>query len=380
MNILVTGSKGFIGKNLLVSLKRNNDLDVFEYDFDSNPKELKRLLHNADVIFHLAGVNRPQHEDEFRKVNIDLSRQICDVLHTSNKKSLVIFSSSVQVTLDNPYGRSKKTAEDEFFQLNKDSGISVAVFRLPGVFGKWCRPNYNSVVATFCHNIARGLAITISDPDHIIELVYIDDVIEAFLHVMDGKIAPGIDGFYSVKKTYSITLGRLADTIRFFRESRKSLQLSDFNDSLIRSLYATYLSYLKESNFAYDLDIKTDNRGSLAEFLKSPSFGQIFVSRTRPGITRGNHYHDAKVEKFAVLEGDAIIRFRSILPEIGGQKSEVIEYPVSGREFKVVDIPPGYTHSIENVGSNDLIVLFWADEIFDSSSPDTFSMPVLQEK
>jgi UDP-2-acetamido-2,6-beta-L-arabino-hexul-4-ose reductase len=380
MNILVTGSKGFIGKNLLVSLKRRNNLDVIEYDLDSNPEKLDELLSNADVIFHLAGVNRPQNEDEFQKVNTDLSKHICDTLREYKKKPLLLFTSSTQATLDNPYGRSKRIAEEEFFRLNKESGVPVGVFRLPGVFGKWCRPNYNSVVATFCHNIARNLPINISDPNHEIELVYVDDVVRCFLQSMDSKALPQENGFYYVKPTYTINLGKLADTIHFFRDSRSSLQLSNFNDPFNRSLYATYLSYLSTDDFAYSLDQRVDQRGELAELLKSSHFGQIFVSRTRPGITRGNHYHDTKVEKFVVLEGDAVIRFRSILPEIGGQKSEVIEYPVSGRDFKVVDIPPGYTHSIENIGQSDLIVLFWADEIFDPSSPDTFPMSVFQEK
>jgi len=287
---------------------------------------------------------------------------------------MVLFSSSAQAVLDNPYGISKRIAEENFFGLNRESGIPVAVFRFPGIFGKWCRPNYNSVVATFCYNISHGLPITISDPDHKIELVYIDDVIHSLLQAMDGKIMPQKDGFYGVPKTYSVTLRRLADTIRFFQESRKTLQLADFNDPFIRCLYATYISYLPTNAFEYPLDQRVDQRGELAEMLKSTQAGQIFVSRTRPGVTRGNHYHDTKIEKFIIIQGDAVIRFRHILGE------EIIEYPVSGRQFQVVDIPPGYTHSIENVGQNDLVVLFWADEIFDPTSPDTFPMSVIQEK
>jgi UDP-2-acetamido-2,6-beta-L-arabino-hexul-4-ose reductase len=374
MNILITGAKGFVGKNLTVALRRKKDLIINEFDVDSNPEKLDELLLNADVVFHLAGVNRPQHVEEFKEVNADLSRRICDTLRTQKRKPLIIFSSSTQATLENPYGVSKRIAEEDFFKLNRESGVPVAVYRLPGVFGKWCRPNYNSVVATFCYNIAHGIPINISDPDYTVNLVYIDDVVDSFLQTMDGKIKPGDDGFYAVKKTHTITLGKLADAIHTFRKSRETLQVSDFSDPFIKCLYATYTSYLPTDDFAYSLDQRIDQRGELAELLKSSTIGQIFVSRTRPGVTRGNHFHDTKVEKFVVLEGEAIIRFRHIL------ENDFFEYRISGKDFKVVDIPAGYTHSIENVGSNDLIVLFWADEIFNSSTPDTFPMSVMQEE
>jgi UDP-2-acetamido-2,6-beta-L-arabino-hexul-4-ose reductase len=374
MNVLVTGAKGFIGKNLLVSLRRRNNLTVYEYDLDSNPEKLNELLHNADVVFHLAGINRPQNPDEFIKGNADLSKQICDTLCASKKDPLVVFSSSTQATLDNPYGVSKRMAENEFYRLSRESCVRVAIFRLPGVFGKWCRPNYNSVVATFCYNISHEVPITITDPNYEIELVYIDDVIRCFLQAMDGKTVPQENGFYEVGPKYNIELGKLANILQAFQESRRSLKIFDFNDPFIKCLYATYTSYLSTKDFVYNLDQHIDQRGELAELLKSPHIGQIFISRTRPGITRGHHYHDTKVEKFVVLEGEAIIRFRHILGD------DVIEYPVSGRQFRVVDIPIGYTHSIENVGQDDLIVLFWADEVFDPLSPDTFPMSVSQEK
>lgn len=278
--------------------------------------------------------------------------------------------SSTQAALDNPYGLSKRQAEEAVFDFGRETGASVFVFRLPGVFGKWCRPNYNSVVATFCHNIACDLPIAISDPAREIELVYIDDVVRAFIGIMDGRL-PVSDGQYClVEPTYRMSLGALAETIQGFRDSRVSLALPDMSDPFTRALYATYVSYLPADSFAYALTQRSDPRGELAELLKSPYIGQIFVSRTRPGITRGHHYHDTKVKKFVVLEGDAVIRFRHIL---GG---DVIEYPISGHEFRVVDIPPGYTHAIENAGQNDLIVLFWADEIFDSDIPDTYGMTV----
>jgi UDP-2-acetamido-2,6-beta-L-arabino-hexul-4-ose reductase len=379
MKILVTGAKGFIGKNLVVALKRRAGLDVIEYDLDSPAELLEEGLAKADVIYHLAGVNRPERIEEFTEGNFDLTRQICDALRRLERTPLLVLSSSTQAALDNPYGLSKRQAEEAVFDFGRETGASVFVFRLHGVFGKWCRPNYNSVVATFCHNIACNLPIAISDPTREIELVYVDDVVRAFIGVMDNRL-PVSDGKYCLAEpTYRISLGPLADTIQGFRDSRVSLALPDMSDSFHRALYSTYVSYLPTDSFAYTLTQRADPRGELAELLKSPHIGQIFVSRTRPGITRGHHYHDTKVEKFVVLEGDAMIRFRHIRPdvndqrtEVGEQRSDVIEYPVSGREFRVVDIPPGYTHSIENVGENDLIVLFWADEILNPEKPDTY--------
>lgn len=370
--VLVTGAKGFIGKNLVVALKRRSDVEVIEYDIDSNPDVLNEGLNVADVVYHLAGVNRPERVEEFTEGNFDLTSRICDTLKHGGKKPIFVLSSSIQAALENPYGISKRQAEDAVFAFGRETGAPVFVFRLHGIFGKWCRPNYNSVVATFCSNIARDLPIEISDPAGEVALVHVDDVVRAFIGLMDGHTPDLNDKYCTAKPTYKVTLGALAETIRGFRESRANLILPDMGDPFIRALYSTYLSYLPTDTFAYGLTQRVDQRGELAELLKSPRIGQIFVSRTRPGFTRGNHYHDSKVEKFVVMEGDAVIRFRPIL---GG---DVIEYPVSGREFRVVDIPPGYTHSIQNVGDNDLIVLFWAFEIFDPNVPDAFSMDVLK--
>ena len=389
MKILVTGAKGFIGKNLIVSLKRRADVEVIEHDLDSPAGILEEGLAKADVIYHLAGVNRPERVEELTEGNFDLTRQICDALRRLGRKPLLVLSSSTQAALDNPYGLSKRRAEEVVFDFGRETGASVFVFRLHGVFGKWCRPNYNSVVATFCYNIARDLPIAISDPAREIELVYIDDVVSSFISEIGDRMSE-IKGtgeesrgqrtvtgeqksrgaYHEVEPVFRVRLGELADTIRAFRESRTTLYVSDFSDPFVCRLYATYVSYLPSDSFAYALTQRADPRGELAELLKSPRIGQIFVSRTRPGFMRGNHYHDTKVEKFVVMEGDAVIRFRHIL---GG---DVIEYPVSGREFRVVDIPPGYTHSIENIGQTDLIVLFWAAEIFDPTVPDAFGMTV----
>jgi len=365
MKILVTGAKGFVGRNLTVMLGKRSEVEVIGYDVDDPLDHLDKGLATADVIFHLAGVNRPEKTDDYAAGNTGFTQMICDSLKVLNRKPLIIFSSSIQAVLDNPYGISKRKAEEILLDSGRQTGALICIFRLKNVFGKWCRPNYNSVVATFCHNIARDFPITISNRTNEVDLVYIDDVCAAMVEAAGivqppyKHVAHSIDSaFADITPSYKVTLGDLVDTIYSFKESRSSLYVPEFNDPFICRLYATYLSYLEETNFAYGLNIKTDNRGCLAEFLKSQSFGQIFVSRTKPGITRGNHYHHTKTEKFLVVQGQAMIRFRNIGSESSDQGSEVIEYRVSGEEFRVVDIPPGYTHSIENVGEGELVTLF----------------------
>ena len=403
MKVLVTGAKGFVGRNLVVMLARLADVDVIEYDLDSPDSILNEGLAAADVIFHLAGVNRPEKPEDFATGNTGFTQAICDSLISLNRTPLIILSSSIQAALDNPYGSSKRAAEDVLIKFAEQTGARIIIFRMKNVFGKWCRPNYNSGVATFCHNIARNLPITISDRANVVNLVYVDDVCAAMMEAAGlvqsphKHFIPASDSAYAdINPSFKITLGELVDTIQAFKDSRSSLQVPAFNDPFIYRLYATYLSYLEESNFAYGLDIKTDNRGCLAEFLKSPSFGQIFVSRTKPGITRGNHYHHTKTEKFLVVQGEAIVRFRKIDkqamgnrlwaigeqakgeeaigdgPEVIGKEKDIIEYRVRGEEFRVVDIPPGYTHSIENIGDDELVTLFWANQVFDPEKPDTY--------
>ncbi len=374
MKAVVTGANGFIGRNLVVALRRAQ-IDAAEIDVDATPGALLDAVGGADVVFHLAGVNRPEHDSEFVVGNVG---SLDALLATMDQgfgadgpavRPPVVLCSSTQAAQDNPYGRSKLAAERALEAYAARTGTPVVIYRLPGVFGKWCRPNYNSVVATFCHNIARDLPIAISDPAHVVVLVHIDDVVARFLTHLDGRPAAGITR-RDVQPTFAIGLGDLADRIRSFRAMRDTLLVADASDPLTRRLLGTYMSYLPPADLAYSLQQRTDARGTLAELLKSPHFGQMFVSRTRPGVTRGNHYHDLKVEKFCVLEGDAVIRFRPILGD------EVSEHRVSGREFKVVDIPPGMTHSIENVGSTEMIVLFWASEILDPERPDTHSSEV----
>jgi UDP-2-acetamido-2,6-beta-L-arabino-hexul-4-ose reductase len=370
MNILVTGAKGFIGRNLVMALGRTKQRVIWEYDFDSPADVLEKGLDSAEVVFHLAGVNRPEAEAEFQKGNVQFTRQICSVLRRNGRKPLIVFSSSVQAALDNPYGVSKRLAEQELEKLNSEAGVPVVVFRLPGVFGKWCRPNYNSVVATFCHNIARGLPIQVKEPGKGLDLVYIDDVVAAFLGALD--IAGHTDRFSraSVTPVIGVEVGRLAGMIRAFSELRAKGTLPDLKDPFTRRLFSTYMSYLPKESLAYAPQVKADERGSLSELIKSPEYGQFFVSRSLPGITRGHHYHDSKVEKFMVLEGDALIRLRNMAT------GERVEYPVMGRDLRVVDIPPGWTHSIKNVGPSEMIVLFWANEIFDVERPDTYPAEV----
>jgi UDP-2-acetamido-2,6-beta-L-arabino-hexul-4-ose reductase len=342
------------------------------FDIQNTDQDLREWLAVADFVFHLAGVNRPESVEEFETGNVGLTEKVCQYLLALGRSTPVLLSSSIQVERDNPYGRSKLHAEKVIQRYAEQSGARGIIYRMKNVFGKWSRPNYNSVVATFCHNIARDLPITISDPDHEIEFIYIDDVVEHY----EGELAaddPGGVIYREVEPSYKVTLGDLATLIRSFRSIRDTLHLPDLADPFVRKLYGTYLSYLEREEFAYALDQKCDPRGCLAEFIKSKSAGQIFVSRTEPGITRGNHYHHTKTEKFLILAGEAVVRFRDI------RNGEVIEYRVRGEDFKVVDIPPGYTHSIENVGDTQLVTLFWASEIFDQDHPDTRYLPVASD-
>ena len=345
-------------------LRLREDVELYEYDVNNKPEDLDSALGKIDCIIHLAGVNRPEDPDEFETGNVGFVDEICDKLRKLERAPKIMLSSSIQAELDNPYGVSKRRAEEALQCFAEDVGAECVVYRFKNLFGKWCRPDYNSVTATFCHNIANGLPIHISDPAHEIELTYIDDVVEAFVNETES----GTPGFRFAEPLPSkqISLGELAEKVKQFREMRISLKLPDFRDAFERALYGTYLSYLNEKEFEYGLDIKSDQRGSLAEFLKSPSMGQIFVSRTKPGITRGDHYHHTKTEKFLVLEGEAIIRFRHI------DSDQVLEYRVRGEDYRVLDIPPGYTHSIENVGQDELVTLFWASEMFDPEKPDTY--------
>jgi len=367
MNILVTGARGFIGRNLVARLRAREDCTLTLFDIDNSSADLRAGLETADIVYHLAGVNRPLTSGEFETVNAGLTRDICGILRELGRSPVIVMSSSIQAALENPYGISKRHAEEALYEWSAWSGAQVRVHRLKNVFGKWCRPNYNSVVATFCHNVANDLPIQISDPRRELELVCVDDVVEAFLAELPLE---GSDGHREIP-SLSLTLGDLAGRIQSFHDMRTNLLAPDFAVRFNQQLYATYLSYVPDEDRRQHLEIRSDPRGCLAEFIKSRHFGQIFISRTKPGITRGNHYHHAKTEKFLVVEGDAVIRLRQI------ERAEVVEYRVNGGDFDVIDIPPGHTHSIENIGSGNMVTLFWASEIFDPDRPDTWFLPVL---
>lgn len=368
--VLITGANGFVGNNLSTHLQRNENIRVLRFDSENSETDLAAFLQQADFVFHLAGVNRPQQESEFQIGNADLTAQVVHILENAGKKTPIALSSSTQAALENAYGRSKKQAEEHVFGYAERTGAPVYVYRLPGLFGKWSRPNYNSVVSTFCYDVSHGLPLQINAPERSLTLAYIDDVIREFLAALDGDPSRDEDGCCCVPHSFEITLQCLADLIRSFRDSRTTAILPDIGDPLTKRLYSTYLSYLDVDDFSYAAEMKTDDRGWLFELVKSPHMGQIFVSQTKPGVTRGGHYHHTKVEKFVVVQGQAVIRFRKI------DGDQIIEYPVSDEKIVVVDIPPGYTHDITNIGDTSVITLFWANEIFDPDNPDTYYLKV----
>ncbi|MEI6813807.1 MAG: NAD-dependent epimerase/dehydratase family protein [bacterium] len=372
MHVVVTGSAGFIGRHLMLALSSRPDTTVIGRDVQDDAASLIAAVRDADVIVHAAGVNRPQSEDEFRTGNTDLTKAVCDAASAGGRRPLVVLTSSIQAAGDSPYGTSKRDAEAVVTAWAAAGHGRGVVLRLANVFGKWCRPNYNSAAATFCHAIANGLPFHVSDPAREVPLLCVDDIVAAVLRHVDAPPAVGTTQHESPGPVVPITLGNLVSTLEGFRDSRTTLRIPDFSTRFIQQLYATYLSYLAPDNFGYDLPTNHDPRGFLAEVVKQSSFGQIFVSRTRPGITRGNHWHHTKTEKFLVVEGEAVIRFRRIDGE------DVIEERVSGAAYRVVDIPPGYTHSIENIGTTDMVCLFWASEIFDRDRPDTHPEAVLR--
>ncbi|MHB8868328.1 MAG: polysaccharide biosynthesis C-terminal domain-containing protein [Thermoleophilia bacterium] len=372
LTVAVTGSEGFIGRHVVEALGRRAETRVLGLDVGTSPEDVRETLLAADAVIHLAGVNRPESPEEFESGNAGFTGEICRTLAEAGRTPLVIFTSSTQAALDNPYGLSKRKAEEALQTWAGTIGAPVVIFRLPNAFGKWARPFYNSAVATFCHQAAHGLPLTVNDSARELDLVYIDDVVAALLHCLDAPPS----GFEqcTVDPVYRATVGDVADRIAGFPRTRNTLLVPDFSDPLTARLYATYLSHLDGRDLAYSLRTSTDARGSLAEFVKQPRFGQLFVSRTAPGVTRGNHYHHTKVEKFLVVEGEAVIRFRDVR---GGP---LVEHRVDGHEFRVVDIPPGLSHSIENVGAGELVTLFWANEVFDPERPDTHPFPVLEEE
>ena len=372
VKILVTGSKGFVGKNLVEELRNRGYASILECTRGTAPSDLDRYAGECAFVFHLAGVNRPREEREFFEGNRGFTKDLLALLERHGNPAPIAFTSSIQAVRDNPYGRSKKEAEDLLFAHGESTGSPVMVYRLPNVFGKWSRPDYNSAVATFCHNIARDLPISIHDPEAEISLCHIDDLVAEFLRALEGT--PTTDGrFCSVPEVHRKTVGEVADLVRSFREGRKSLVLPNTGDPFARKLYSTYLSFLPEDGFGYPLVTHEDSRGSFTEIFRTPERGQVSVNVSKPGITKGDHWHHTKNEKFLVLSGRGIIRFR----KVGG--TEILEYPVGGESFLVVDIPPGYSHSISNTGETDLVTLMWASECFDPEHMDTHLLEVRKQ-
>lgn len=369
MKILITGAKGFIGKNLIAELKNQKYTDIFEYDIDTDLSLLDTYTKECEFVFHLAGVNRPTNQTEFMEGNFGFTSTLLNLLKKNNNKAPIMISSSIQAILDNPYGQSKKVGEDLLFSYGKETGVKVLIYRFPNVFGKWCRPNYNSAVATFCNNIAMDLPIQVNDPTVVMNLVYIDDVVDEMIRALKG-CENRVNDFCEVPISYTVTLGEILPLIQSFKESRKTLNVPNMANEFEKKLYSTYLSYLPTDSFSYPLKMNIDNRGSFTEIIRTMDRGQFSVNIVKPGVTKGNHWHHTKNEKFLVVSGKGLIQFRKIDTE------EIIDYYVSGDKMEVVDIPTGYTHNIKNVGDTDLVTFMWANETFNPEKPDTYFMEV----
>lgn len=413
MKILITGARGFMGKNLIAELnnikeKKTNrypgidpdTLEILPFDVDTEPALLEQYTKECDFVFHLAGVNRPKDPAEYKAGNFGFTSTLLDLLKKANNKAPVMLASSIQAALDNPYGKSKKAGEDRLFDYGCENNVRVLIYRFPNVFGKWSRPNYNSAIATFCHHIAREQPIQVNDPEVMLHLVYIDDVIEELLKALSGRehreekeqvkafkddvinvvkinkerIATGKQ-FCTVPTTYEIKLGDVAQLIQSFKESRKKLQVPDLSDPFTKKLYATYLSHLPEDQFSYPLKMNVDERGSFTEFIRTPDRGQVSINISKPGITKGQHWHHTKNEKFLVVSGKGKIQFRKVTNNTEA-KEAVITYHVTGHKLQVIDIPTGYTHNIINEGDDDMITVMWASEAFDPEKPDTYFLEV----
>lgn len=378
MKILITGANGFVGKNLTAQLDNiklgkarnydlSNDLTIYKYDIDTPSEFLDVYTKDCDFVFHLAGVNRPKDEKEFMEGNFGFTSVLLDKLKENNNKAPVLITSSIQAALDNPYGRSKKAGEDLMFEYGKSNNVKVLVYRLPNVFGKWCRPNYNSAVATFCNNIANDLDITVNDPEVVMNLVYIDDVVDEFIAALMGN--ENKDGEYcGIPTVHTIKLGEIVDLLYCFKAQPEKLVMPEIpENSFAKKLYSTYLSYLPKEKVCFPLKMNRDDRGSFTELLKTEKCGQISVNISKPGITKGQHWHNTKWEFFIVVSGHGLIQERKIGTD------EVLEFEVSGDEIKAIHMLPGYTHNIINLSkTEDLVTVMWANEQFDPSKPDTY--------
>lgn len=377
MNILITGAKGFVGRNLVSQLYNiqtgkaknyavSSDIKVFEYDIDSDAAELETYCKNADFVFNLAGVNRPKDQTEFMQGNFGFASVLLNTLKKYHNTCPVMISSSTQAALDNPYGESKRAGEELLFRYAAETGAKVLVYRFPNVFGKWCRPNYNSAVATFCNNIANDLSIQVNDPSVVMHLVYIDDVVDELIAALSGN-EHRLGNYCEVPVVHTISLGDIVDLLYSFKSISEKLTVPDLSDAFTKKLYSTYLSYLPKEKISYPLKMNIDERGSFTEIIRTPDRGQFSVNISKPGITKGQHWHHTKNEKFVVVSGHGLIQLRKIGTE------EAINFEVSGDKIEVVEMIPGYTHNIINLSeTEDLVTFIWANEAFDPNKPDTY--------
>lgn len=390
MKILVTGARGFVGKNLVAHLNNikdgkektsplgdTPDLEVYQYHRETTDEELEGYCKDADFVVHLAGINRPLNPEEFQTGNVDLTKRIVDLLAKNQNKATILLSSSIQAELDNPYGKSKLDGEEVVKEHARINGSKAIIYRFTNLFGKWCKPNYNSVVATWCNNIATGQEITINDRDIQLKLTYIDDVLEEITRAIAG-METRIDEFYAeVPLVHHVTLGRIADLLFQFKNSRNTLEVPKLDDSFVKALYSTYLSYLPAEEFKYSLKMNVDPRGSFTEIIRTPDRGQFSVNISKPGITKGQHWHHTKNEKFVVVKGHGLIQLRKEGIDDDGNPYPIVEFEVSGDNIDVVEMIPGYTHNIINLSeTEDLVTFMWANEAFNPNRPDTYFDPV----
>jgi UDP-2-acetamido-2,6-beta-L-arabino-hexul-4-ose reductase len=371
MRVLITGSEGFIGKNLIAQLRERSDVKTLCFSRKSTESDLFNLVAQSDFIFHLAGVNRTTAIEEFIEGNLNLTSRVCDAVRKTRRVIPVVYSSSTQALLDNPYGRSKKAAEDCVIRLKGEQGGASYIFRLPNVFGKWCKPNYNSVVATFSYNISRGMPIVVRDSSAVLKMVYIDDVVERFIEIMDGaESIVDNSGFEIIKNTYETTVGEIAEILLAFKRSRQNLFTEKVGAGVTRALYSTYLSFLPVGDVRYKVNQHIDQRGSFVEMVKTIDCGQFSFFTAHPGVTRGGHYHHSKTEKFLVVKGTARFRFKHLLDD------EYFDLETNGRTPEIIETIPGWIHDITNIGNDELVVLLWANEVFNQNKPDTFNKEI----
>ena len=367
MKILITGSNGFVAKNLISNLRLNEDIEIYEYNRNSSLENLKEYTKDCDFVYHLAGVNRPKEVSEFMEGNYDFTKVLLSCLKENNNKCPIMISSSVQAELDNDYGKSKKAGEELIFAYGKENNVKTFVYRFPNLFGKWCKPNYNSVIATWCYNVANGLDITVNDENKELTLSYVDDVCNELINCLDNKETRAGD-YCFVPVIYTKTLGEISSLIKSFKENDKGIMVPSTGDDFTKKMYATYISYVPLKDLVVDLTEHRDDRGVFCELVRTKEAGQVSVSTTNPYIVRGGHYHNTKMERFIVIKGKAKIEFEHVITH------EKIEFIVSGDKLQYVTIPVGYQHSINNIGDDELVMILWANELFDEKKPDTFVM------